>query len=147
MIGTTEVMPRYRTQIFEGVVLCCTCRELKSDLGCESFVAIANHGRDSRKCGELFWGALRVATRRDNSGFGIVAVSSTYPCPCFAICFGSDAAGVDDDNVGSGGRGFGGSGISKKSGYGFSIGTGGPAAKVLDVEGGGHRVSLMEQRG
>ena len=105
-------------------------------------MAVSDDGDDSRERGEFFRGALGVAARSDNAGFGIVAMSAAYPCACFAISFGGDAAGVDDDDVGFGGRVFGGSGIAKDSGYGFSIGTGGAAAEVLDVERRCHRVSL-----
>ena len=91
--------------------------------------------------------ALSVATGCDDAGCGIVAVGAADICASFAIGFGGDAAGVDDDHVGFGCMAFGGSGVAKKSGYRFSVGTGGAATEVFDVEGGRHRVSLTEQRG
>jgi len=57
----------------------------------------------------------------------------------FAIGFGRDAAGVYDDHIGLGGQSVRCSGGTKESGYGFAVSAGSPAAKVLDVEGRGHR--------
>ena len=68
-----------------------------------------------------------------------MAVGAANVSAGFAVGFGGDAAGVDDDYIGFGGKALGGTGIAKKSGYGFAVGAGGAAAEVFDVEGGRHR--------
>jgi hypothetical protein len=65
----------------------------------------------------------------------------------FAVGFGSDAAGVDDDHIGCVGLVVVHSGIAEESGDGFAVGAGGAATEVFDVEGGWHRVSLAEVAG
>src|SRR4051812_34110807 len=102
-------MPRYKSRIVEGAVLCCTCRELKGDFGCEGFVAVTDDGGDSGNRGEFLGSALRVAARSDNAGFGILPVRAADVGTRFAISFGGDAAGVDDDHIGFGGEALGGS--------------------------------------
>ena len=62
----------------------------------------------------------------------------------FAIGFGGDAAGVDDDHVSIGGVAFVDPGGAEKCGDGFSVGAGGTATEVFDVDKGRHRISLAK---
>jgi len=102
-------------------------------------VAVADDSGNTGERGQLFGGALGVTAGGDDAGIGVEAVGAANVGAGFAIGFGRDAAGVYDDHIGLGGQSVRCSGGTKESGYGFAVSAGSPAAKVLDVEGRGHR--------
>lgn len=106
-------------------------------------MTVADDSGDSRECGEFVGRTLSIAAGGDDARFRIEAVGPADEGAGFAIGFGSDRTGIDDDHVGFGGRALGGSFITQEGGYGFAVGAGGTTAEVLDVEGRGHRVSLL----
>jgi hypothetical protein len=118
-----------------------------SDFRSEGFVAVADDGGYSGKRGEFFGNSLCVATCGNDAGLRVLAMSAADVGAGFAVGFGSDAAGVDDDHIGFGGQALSRSGTVKQRGYGLSIGASSATAEVLNVEGNGHRFSLLEQRG
>ncbi len=87
---------------------------------------------------------MSVAAGGDDAGFGVEAMGAADVCAGFAVGFGGDAAGVDDDHIGLVGLVVVHTGIAEESGDGFAVGAGGATAEVFDVEGGWHRVSLAE---
>jgi hypothetical protein len=107
-------------------------------------VAVADYGGDSGECGNLVGSALGIAARGDDAGLGVLPVGASDVSAGFAISFGSDAAGVDDDHIGFGGKACGSSGGAQESGYCLTVGARGATTEVLDVEGSGHKVSLAE---
>ena len=72
-------------------------------------MAVSDYGGDAGKRGQFLRCALGVAAGGDDAGIWIVAVSAADEGAGFAVSFGSDAAGVDDDYIGLGGEALGGS--------------------------------------
>ena len=107
-------------------------------------MAVADNGGDAWNVGEFFRSALGVATGGDDARFGVEAMGAADVGAGFAVGFGGDAAGVDDDHIGLVGLVVVRSGIAEESGDGFTVGAGGATAKVFDVEGGWHGFSLSE---
>ena len=110
-------------------------------------MAIADDGGYTGETSYFLGSALSVAAGDDDAGAGIEAVSAPDVSASFAVGLGGNAAGVDDNRFGFGLLSFGGARVSQERRDGFAIGAGGAATKVLDVEGRGHSVSLVELGG
>ena len=114
VVGQNDLRSAYtgshRLNLYQPIVLilpkdrCLT--QLERNFGREGFVAVADDGGDARDGGEFFWGALGVATGGDDAGCGVEAMRAADVSAGFAVGFGSDAAGVDDDHIGFGGLAF-----------------------------------------
>ncbi len=103
-------------------------------------MAVADDGSHAGEVGQFLRSALGIAASGDDAGLGVEAMRAADVGAGFAVGFGGDAAGVDDDHIGDGLRAFGRSGSAQESGDRFAVGAGGAAAEVFDVEGGRHRV-------
>ena len=66
-------------------------------------MAVADDGGNSGQCRQFFRGALSIATGSNDVGLGIDTVCAPDAGTSFAVSFCSDAAGVDDDDLRSGG--------------------------------------------
>lgn len=108
------------------------------------FVTVADDGDDAGNGSEFFRGALGIAASGDDSRRGVETMGTADVSTGFAVGFGSDAAGVDDDHVGFRWLNLGGVRGTQQRGDGFAVGTGGAAAEIFDVEGGRHGSSLAE---
>ena len=78
--------------------------------------------------------ALGIAAGDNDFCAGVAAVGAANGGPGLAVGFASDAAGVDDDEVGGGGTGFGKAAGAQVGADGFAVGASGSAAEVLDVK-------------
>ena len=65
-------------------------------------MAVADDGGDAGDGGQFFRSALGVAAGCDDAGCGVKAVGAADVGAGFAVGFGGDAAGVDDDHIGFG---------------------------------------------
>lgn len=117
---------------------------MQSYFGGKSFVAVADYGRDAGKCCEFVGGALSITACCDDPSLGVASVDVADVGAGFAVGFGGYGAGVDDDHIGFGGHALSGPGTTQKSSNRFSVCAGGAAAEVLNMEGRGHGVSLLE---
>ena len=100
-------------------------------------VGIADNPGDARKSGELFGGALGVATGDDDAGGGVCGVKLSDGVAGLRFGGGRDRAGVHDDNVS--GRGFGCGGATAIEQLALdcgAVGLRGATAELLDIEGG-----------
>ena len=112
----------------------------------QRLVAVADDGGDTGNFGQLLRGALRVAAGDDDARRGAAAMDAADVGAGFAIGFGGDATGVDDDDVGfDGGLGLT-AGSFQLRGDGFAVGAGSAAAEVFDVEAGRHDSSVRQTR-
>ena len=109
-------------------------------------MAVADYRRNTGEGCEFLGSALRIASSRDDAGFGIAAMGAANVGARFAVGFSGDTAGIHDDHVGFGGSAFRCSGISEEGCYSFAVRAGRTAAEVLDVKRGGHKVSLLNPR-
>ena len=107
-------------------------------------MAVTDDGGDAGKAGQFLRSALGVAAGGDNAGSGIEAVGAANIGAGLAVGFGGDAAGVDDHHIGVLRLAFWGARSSKEGRDRFAVSAGRAAAKVFDVVGRRHRVSLAE---
>ena len=98
---------------------------------------VADNPGDTRKRGEFFGGALRVASGGDDASGRILTVDAANGFASFGVGCGGDCAGVEDDDVG-GSVGFGsGAALSAEVvANRVSVSLRGAAAEVLDEESG-----------
>ena len=66
-------------------------------------MAIADYGGDARNRGKFLGGPLGVAASGNNAGCRVEAMGAANVGASFAVGFGGDATGVDDDHIGFGG--------------------------------------------
>ena len=70
-------------------------------------MAVAYDGSHAGKVGQFLRSALGVTARSDDASLGVQAMRAADVGAGFAVGFGGDAAGVDDDYIGEGLRAFG----------------------------------------
>src|SRR5258708_26852598 len=110
----------------------CGGREGIDKLGDLGLVGIADDPCHAGECGQLFGGGLGVATGGDNADAGIGGVKLSNGVAGLGICGGGDGAGVDDDDVGGGGRGSRSTSTVKQLALeGGAIGLGGAATELV----------------
>ena len=74
--------------------------------GREGLVAVADDGGDTGDAGEFFRSALGIAAGDDDARVRVEAMRAADVGAGFAVGFGGDAAGVDDDHIGVGPAGI-----------------------------------------
>ena len=105
-------------------------------------VGIADYIGDAGKNGEIFRGALGIASCDDNLGLGIGSVDFADSVAGLSVGGGGDGASVDDDEFGGGGiYGDRASLFAELALDSGTIGLRGAAAELFDVEC-GHRESV-----
>ena len=99
-------------------------------------MGVAYDEGDAGKLGNFFWSALGVAAGDDDLSVGIGGVEFADRVTGLSIGGCSDGAGVYHDDVGGDGGGRDGTtAIEELTLDGGSVGLGGAAAELLDVEG------------
>ena len=115
-------------------------RDQIGDLG---FVGVADHVGDAGESGEFFGGALGVTAGDDDFGGGFGGVEFADGVAGLGVGGGGDGTGVEDDDVGSVGRGGQTAATVEELALdGGAVSLGGAAAELLDVEGGHAKNSL-----
>ena len=97
-------------------------------------MAVADDGVNFGESGELPGGALGIATRHDDASVRILAANSTDEGAGLTVGFGGHAAGIYNDNMGSG-RLEGGfeSAAAQVGSDGLTVGAAGAAAEVFHM--------------
>lgn len=117
------------------VVLAISCiRKVDDNFRSKSFVAVADHGRNTWQTGQLFRRTLRVAASDENACLRILAVRAANVGAGGAIGFGRHTTGIYDDYFGCGGIPFVEPGEAQAGAYRFAVGTGSAAPEIFDVE-------------
>lgn len=109
------------------------------------FVGVADYYAYARERGDFFWGALGVASRYYDLGFGILAADAADGGAGVLIGGRSDGASVQDYDCGLRGRACAGEAALFELAFeGGAVGLSGTAAEVLYVVG-GHMVMLAHR--
>jgi hypothetical protein len=101
-------------------------------------MAVTHHSGNSFKCRQFFWSALSVTAGNENLRTRIESVCAANISAGFAVGFRCHATGVDDNDMGFLHLAGNQSKTREAGGHGLSIGAGSAAAKVFDMEAGGH---------
>jgi len=107
-------------------------REMVHNAGGESLMAVADDGGDAGHGCQFLGRALRIAARDDDAGGRIAAMGAADEGAGRAIGLGGDAAGIDDDDIGSQGLAL--AEGAQAGGDGLTVCARGAAAEVLDVK-------------
>ena len=100
-------------------------------------MAIADDGGDAGQGCEFVGCALGIAAGDDDACVGVAAVDTADIGAGGAVAFGSDGAGVDEDEVGEGMERVGVPRCGERGADGLGIGTGCAASEVFDMKGQG----------